>query len=91
MPRINRHCLTVVALSGTGVQFQPPPRSMLPRFEDERALGPERKSPQICASACSSSATQVNDGQVLTPLQVAHHKSEPGPASSLDLCLRRRA
>ena len=83
--------LPVVAISGTDVQFRPPPRSMLPWFEDERTLGPERKSPQICASACSSSATQLNDGQVLTPLQVAHHKSEPGPASSLDLGLRRRA
>ena len=60
-------------------------------MKNERTLGPERKSPQICASACSSSATQLNDGQVLTPLQVAHHKSEPGPASSLDLGLRRRA
>ncbi len=48
-PRISRHCMTAVAISGPGVQFRPPTRSMLPDFEDEGALLPARKSPPICA------------------------------------------
>ena len=48
-PRISRHCLTAVAISGPGVQFRPPARSMVPDFEDEGALLPARKTSQICA------------------------------------------
>ncbi len=50
-PRISRHGLTAVAISGPGVQFRPPTRSMLPDFEDEGALLPARKSPQIRATS----------------------------------------
>ncbi len=46
-PRIRRHCLTAVTTSGPGVQFRPPARSMVPYFEDEGALLPARKPPQI--------------------------------------------
>ncbi len=38
-PRISRHCLTAIAISGPGVQLRPPARSMLPNFEDEGAPG----------------------------------------------------
>ena len=48
-PQISRRCLTTVAISGPGVQLRPPTRSMLPDFEDEGALLPGRKSPQIYA------------------------------------------
>ena len=64
---------------------------MLPWFEDERTLGPERKSPQFCASACSSSSAQFNDGQMFPAFQVPDDKHELGPASSPDLGLWRRA
>ncbi len=42
-PRIRRHGLTAVAISGPGVQLRPPARSMLPDFEDEGALLTARK------------------------------------------------
>ncbi len=44
-PRISRHCLTAIAISGPGVQFCPLTWSMLSYIEDEGAQLPARQSP----------------------------------------------